>query len=415
MAKVLYEESNIQAIADAIRSKNGTNNTYKTSDMAAAIAAITTGGGDGTCTREHIPEEAYALTGDIRYAFGGKRFKWFAESCDKITTNNITEAEHLFDESEIEHILFDLNFKDGLIKLDYAFNRCEKLKTLPKCHVNPTGATYSGLRLSHLLHGCYLLTNADNLFDEEDLDSLANLKITSKYSAPYYNYIFQDCYSLRQIPKWFWKLRISEESTTYPSYNMYNYTFGNCRALDELENLPVMRCNATATENLFVSTFNNCSRLKKLTFETQEDGSPYVVNWKNQIIDLYTYSPGYVNGSSDTILKYDSGITADKEVIDDATYQALKDDPDWFTRFPAYCRYNHDSAVETINSLPDTSAAGGGNSIKFRGTCGSATDGGAISTLTKAEVQVARNKGWDVYIDGVLAEGIGTDYTGEPT
>lgn len=46
MAKKLYEESNIQAIADAIRSKNGSTHTYKTSEMAAAIERIETGGSD---------------------------------------------------------------------------------------------------------------------------------------------------------------------------------------------------------------------------------------------------------------------------------------------------------------------------------------------------------------------------------
>lgn len=40
----LYEEGNIQAIADAIRAKNGTNAKYKTSEMASAISAIEAGG-----------------------------------------------------------------------------------------------------------------------------------------------------------------------------------------------------------------------------------------------------------------------------------------------------------------------------------------------------------------------------------
>ena len=44
MAQKLYEESNIQAIANAIRDKNGSTDTYKTSEMAAAISAIETGG-----------------------------------------------------------------------------------------------------------------------------------------------------------------------------------------------------------------------------------------------------------------------------------------------------------------------------------------------------------------------------------
>lgn len=42
MAKKLYEESNISAIASAIRSKNGLSSTYTTSDMASAILSIKT-------------------------------------------------------------------------------------------------------------------------------------------------------------------------------------------------------------------------------------------------------------------------------------------------------------------------------------------------------------------------------------
>lgn len=41
----LYEENDIQAIADAIREKNGTQNTYFVSEMANAITSLPTGGG----------------------------------------------------------------------------------------------------------------------------------------------------------------------------------------------------------------------------------------------------------------------------------------------------------------------------------------------------------------------------------
>lgn len=44
MAKKLYEESNIQDIANAIREKNGTESTYKTSEMGNAIRSIQSGG-----------------------------------------------------------------------------------------------------------------------------------------------------------------------------------------------------------------------------------------------------------------------------------------------------------------------------------------------------------------------------------
>jgi len=44
MANVLVQESSLQDIADAIRTKNGTQNTYKPAQMAGAIEAIPSGG-----------------------------------------------------------------------------------------------------------------------------------------------------------------------------------------------------------------------------------------------------------------------------------------------------------------------------------------------------------------------------------
>lgn len=52
MAKKLYEESSVQAIADAIRAKNGSTDTYKIAEMPTAISAIQTGGGGGADSQE---------------------------------------------------------------------------------------------------------------------------------------------------------------------------------------------------------------------------------------------------------------------------------------------------------------------------------------------------------------------------
>lgn len=40
MAKKLYEEASVQAIANAIRTKNGSTATYKIAEMADAVMAI---------------------------------------------------------------------------------------------------------------------------------------------------------------------------------------------------------------------------------------------------------------------------------------------------------------------------------------------------------------------------------------
>ena len=46
MSKVMVNESSLTAIGEAIRGKNGTTNTYKPSEMAAAISSIPAGGGN---------------------------------------------------------------------------------------------------------------------------------------------------------------------------------------------------------------------------------------------------------------------------------------------------------------------------------------------------------------------------------
>lgn len=50
MGLKLYEETSVQAIADAIRAKNGSSDTYTISEMSAAIENIPSGGEGGTHT-----------------------------------------------------------------------------------------------------------------------------------------------------------------------------------------------------------------------------------------------------------------------------------------------------------------------------------------------------------------------------
>ena len=206
--------------------------------------------------------------------------------------------------------------------------------------------------------------------------------------------MFFGCYSLRSFP-----MNLIKSGNPYIIYHRsyYYWDFYGCYVLDELINLPIPYTKATWTSNAFDYTFVACCRLKNITFALN-NGTPYTVTWKSQVIDLISYV-GYAD-SKNNILNYNSGITADKEVTDDASYQLLKNDPDWFTCDVNYSRYNHDSAVATINSLPDTSAylatAGGTNTIKFKGQAGASTDGGAINTLTEEEIAVATAKGWTV-------------------
>ena len=51
MAKVLVTEAYLQAIADAIRTKNGKSVRYRPGDMATAILALEAGGAGGAWDR----------------------------------------------------------------------------------------------------------------------------------------------------------------------------------------------------------------------------------------------------------------------------------------------------------------------------------------------------------------------------
>lgn len=100
-----------------------------------------------------------------------------------------------------------------------------------------------------------------------------------------------------------------------------------------------------------------------------------------------------------SVLYFNSGLTEATRIKDEASYQALKNNPDSWTTGAAYSRYNRDSAVATINSLPDTSAYLAtdstlkANILRLKGIAGSKTDGGAINTMTEEEVAVAAEKG----------------------
>ena len=360
-------------------------NTFLPTEMSVAIDNM-----------DIIPSEAYTITGECKYKFASNGWNWFIETFgNKITTKDITNTEYMFSDcTNLTTIPFDINMKLGNITTaTYMFTACQKLRALPRI-LNLTPNNMNGI-----FNGCWNLREIpDDYFDTWDWGYMD--RQTNSYGCNRSN-TFQSCFSLRKFPMEF---LAHANPVIYSGYITYVSLFYYCYALDEVLNLPIPY-TATYTSNLFSNTFANCFRLKNMTFEMNEDGTPKVMNWKSQTIDL-SQNVGYLSSASykNYITGYNSGITEDKYVYDDATYAALKDDPDWFTAYMSggalYCRYNHDSAVATINSLPDTSAylasAGGTNTIKFKGYCGGKTDGGAISDLTEEEIAVAAAKGWTV-------------------
>ena len=384
MANVLVDDTSLTAIGNAIREKNGKLIKYKPSEMANAISNISGGGGGD------LPVEALTISGNCSYRFAYDGWNWFIEKYgNQITTNNISDASNIFFRCTLAEIPFDLNFDSSSSYHDliYIFFNCNNITKIPKLNNVKVYDT------SNMFYNCNnLRTIPEDIADTWDWSYLESQ--TSSSSGNQSN-MFGACYSLRSIP-----MTLIKSGNPYSrnNYSYYYSGFYNCNALDELINLPIPYTKAKWTSNAFIDTFRNCYRLKNVTFKTNDDGTAIAVNWKGQIIDLTNYV-GYTSTSNE-FTNFNSGITADKRVTDATSYEALKNDPDWFTADVNYSRYNHDSAVNTINSLPDASAYlasySGTNTIKFRGSSGTNTDGGAINTLTDAEIAVATAKGWTV-------------------
>ena len=374
----------LSAIGDAIREKTGKSEKLTLEQMPVEITSITTGGGGEV--------EPLVLTGDCKYACAGAMaIKYIDLYGDTVSTKDITDAAYMFYQNRNKTIPFEINISGSASSCQFSnmFHDCINLISLPKLNANNrTPSNFDNMFL-----GCDALREIpDDYFDSCNFDPIKNSTSAYTYNA---GGMVSGCTSLRKAPSTIFK---NMNPIGYVSYSYFYRGFSACHNLDELIDTPIPYTAATWTSNAFYDFVSLCGRLKRFTFETNEDGTPMVVKWKSQTIDLLTHV-GYA-ASKHYILNYNSGITADKEVVDDATYQALKDDPDWFTTNIAYSRYNHDSAVATINSLPDTSAylatAGGTNTIKFKGDAGSLTDGGAINTLTEEEIAVAAAKGWTV-------------------
>ena len=377
MSKVFINESSLTSIGNAIREKTGKTDLIAVRDMPTEIASITTGGGGEI--------EPIVLSGDCKYACCSNVASAYIEKFgNTVSTSGIFDSHYMFYNSTVKKIPFALNYNNSTDRnMSFMFYNAQYLEEITTMNnVKPND-------LNSFLSACFRLRNLpDNFGADWDWNRIN----TYKY-API-NSIFKNNYSLRSIPDSFlsnlWGIQTSTSNT------LYYYGFFGCFVLDELKGLKVPKSDFTS--NYFADSFVNCSRVKDILFALEENGSVQIANHKSQTIDLSKYV-GYRDSNS-LFLSYNSGITADKEVKNDATYQALKDNPDWFASDIKYSRYNHDSAVRTINSLPDTSAylatAGGTNTIKFKGSAGSATDGGAINTLTEEEIAVATAKGWTV-------------------
>ena len=102
MAIKTINDEYLSAIGNAIRSKNNTEETYKPSEMAAAINALSS-----------IPEEMLNISGNANYLFANRHWDTLVNRCGSdITTTDITNCKYMFHSAPFETIPFAINFKE---------------------------------------------------------------------------------------------------------------------------------------------------------------------------------------------------------------------------------------------------------------------------------------------------------------
>lgn len=379
MAKVYLEDSELTAIGNAIRGKNGTTTKYLPSQMPAAINAIETGGGEESAIEKAvlaIPKNAYYGT----YLFANRGWNnvlalipaqplklSMSGGCSYCFYNNTGITTLPF--TSIQFSTSAINVSGSAVNV---FDGCSSLTHIPPIQfTNPSSVAY-------FFSGCSKL---------EELPEMTYTINRSHLGTQYVSHgnIFQNCKKIKEIPE-SWMNLINQEGRTndsnVSSSNFWGYQgFYYCHNLRKVENLWTPQYSSMSAYR----PFDRCSMISKITFNPN-----LTRNWSSGTWNLSVYL-GYFASASDAT---NAGLTTATQVKDAATYASLKNNPDYWTLLPEYSRFNRVSAAETLASLPTVTKA----TITFKGACGSATDGGAISDLSEAEIAVATAKGWTVTI-----------------
>lgn len=427
MSKVFINESSLTSIGNAIRGKTGSSELLSVPDgMVAAIESITTGGGSAV-----LPEELKVITGNVQYLFSKDYATHYVNAFgNQITTKDLINAQMFNGNRTIEEVPFDLNIASGYT--NNLFDGCSKLKKIKDINIaNPANTDNS---IEGLFYGCRelkeigvirnpMITRLQSMFENcENLNYFPKIEgaVSVNTGLDWVNNIFRSCYGLREVDSSF--LKLLRINTNYSWSNGYSSAFYNCYSMDRIVGLgvPISSSSETYTENLYNHTFYQCNRLDELTFETNNDGTPKELYANNQQIDLSKgvgYCSGrttcnivgdimegkpvpnfydYIQPSASPTDIWNYQITADKHTED---YYNHKDS---WTEDLLYSRYNHRSMVNTINTLPDTSAFlasnGGTNMIIFKSKQGDNSPWGGASNLTEEEIAVATAKGWTLGI-----------------
>lgn len=423
MSKLFIQSETLSAIGNAIRNKTGTSNMISPGNMPQAIMDIPSGGGGGGGEPIAITLEAKpcGLAGGIGKFIMDNRTKFaITVSEDRHNTNGF-DANDFFayndsvSKPNFTYLKFAYPRKDTQeMLLGYLFRNCGTKYMHPFEYIN-TNTSYPSDSIKINAYrgeggyfaGCCCLTLVHPIKGKNPFSE--NLRA---------NYFFQNFMGDFIAPEFVYEVT-HKTNPNYGNRGIFSY----CARLKAITNISCLWVNedfSTTRNNMFDGAFDFCTRCERLRFHMNEDGTPEVTPLNNTIINLTdrfgwdntsygTYD--YIGPSEDGHSGYGNphnAVARVNRVKDIDSYNAHKDDYYYWAYSPEWSRYNHDRAVETINSLPDTltgcrrvASLGAdytpNNSIVFLGASGSGY-GKAISDLTAEEIAVATAKGWQVVI-----------------
>lgn len=280
------------------------------------------------------------------------------------------------------------------IRFDDMYRNNNTIKYPPKIAVAPNATIASDAAIV-----------VQTMFRNSHIVKLSNDNVLQTF--PLYTYstpqqeMCCNCYYLREVPENFMipVLKLSRSLPPVAQRAITTSMYKNCYVLKEIRGM-CYHLNAASSNsvNLFGNTFNNCYTLHSLTFFTENDSDFYSAG--NNTIDLSTV--GYwESGTADAdIFQYlEDDDKANAIVIRDASNATVANmkNTNSFAVGAAYATYNRQSAIETINTLPNASGNSQTGTIKFKSGAGSAygTDYN-MSNLSAEEIAVATAKGWTV-------------------
>ena len=416
-----------------LRDGSGVEQTYTGVDTITVPLAD----GSGTWTYGLTDEELNFSDG--YYLFTKNTEKFLGKVLPRIKISNYINSNSSGQISkQCEYLLSDITLEDlselvidckgaEIFNGSYMLNSCDLLKKLPTIINNE----------NTFIHASSIFANGNRkLTEDEILKFLSGFKMStydngksstrSNCQCTPYSGDLPNCLDLSEVHKKWHDILNNEES--YHNYSSSpSYELSSAKYVKSIKNIPIQYTDQNARTSSFdiLRAYTEMPFSDSFEFATN-NGTPYTMKWKSITIPIATnYGFGYYSNYFDTdYSRYAQGywqlknniFTSDNMTIEEAQarYNALKGQNNWYSCSSnqvnydsknvylalLFSRYNHDSAVRTINSLPDTSAylatAGGTNTIKFKKYIGDLTDGGGISDLTEQEIAVAAAKGWTV-------------------